>query len=191
MSEINRKILNTLLAIDIGIIIFCMLSGHRSWLYTTQIGFFTSALVIAASMVSYRKMIEKRLALEITEPEDDRDELDKIDDPHGLYDEKRQAEKEELSEKESAETASEEKGNEKVQRRSIPEMIRDARASLSFYRIGAYLLLVLGFFYLNRHHYLHIPSYLFSLSVPPVIVVLLLVRESRDAQKKRDIDEKS
>jgi len=179
MSKVNQKILNTLLAIDIGIIIFCMLSGHRSWLYTTQIGFFTSALVIAASMVSYRKMIEKRLEHHTAIPEEDRDELDKIDDPHGLYDEEKEGEERELSRDEFVKVVNEEKAKQKASKRTISQVMKDARGSFTLYRIGAYLLLILGFFYLNRHHYLHIPSYLFSLSVPPAIVVIILVLESR------------
>ena len=188
MSKTNQKILNTLLAIDIGIIIFCMLAGHRSWLYTTQIGFFTSALVIAASMVSYRRMIEKRLKQGTALPDDDRDDLDKIDDPHDLYDNEKEAESEALSKEAFAKMVDEEKGKEKEQKRSISEVIKDSRASLSFYRIAAYLLLVLGFFYLNRHNYLHIPSYLFSLSVPPVIVIIMLMRESRASEPTEGSD---
>jgi hypothetical protein len=188
MSDTNRKILNALLAIDIGIILFCMLAGHRSWLYTTQIGFFSSALVIAASMVSYRRMIQKRLEYDPPElPEDERDELDKIDDPYELYDDEKHPEKtdktEELSKEEFVKVVNEEKAKQKARRRSISEVIKDSRASFSLYRIGAYILLVLGFFYLNRHDYLHIPSYLFSLSVPPVIVVIMLMRESKRLQK--------
>jgi len=188
MSDSNQKILNTLLAIDIGIIIFCMLAGHRSWLYTTQIGFFSSALVIAASMVSYRRMIQKRLEYYTPPLEEERDELDKIDDPHDLYDEtdpEKSDKTEAVSKEEFVEVVKEEKAKQKAQRRSILEVIKDSRASLSFYRVGAYILLVLGFFYLNRHHYLHIPSYLFSLSVPPVIVVIILMRENRKLQKKK------
>ncbi len=187
MSETNRKILNTLLAIDIGIILFCMLSGHRSWLYTTQIGFFTSALVIAASMASYRRMVEKRLEKGDVLPDD---ELDKIDDPHDLYSDDTVEEERELSKEEFVKVVNEEKAKQKAQRRSISQVIKDSRASLSVYRIGAYILLILGFFYLNRHHYLHIPSYLFALSVPPVIVVIMLMRENKKAMQEEGSDEK-
>ena len=185
MSDTNRKILNTLLAIDIGIIIFCMMAGHRSWLYSTQIGFFTSALVIAASMVSYRRMIEKRLKYAPPISEEERDELEKIEDPHDLYSEDEKIEEKELSKEEIAQTLNEEKAKQKAKKRSFSEVVKDSKASLSIYRIGAYGLLVLGFFYLNRHHYLHIPSYLFALSVPPVIVVIILVMEGRAAHNEK------
>ena len=186
MSKINQKILNTLLAVDIGIIIFCMLSGHRNWLYTTQIGYFTSALVIAASMVSYRRMIEKRLEYEPAVTDTERDELDKIDDPLELYDEEQ--EDRELSRDEFAKVVQAEKAKQKASKRSITQVMKDAKGSFTLYRIGAYLLLVLGFFYLNRHHYLHIPSYLFSLSVPPAIVVIILLMDGRAAKTEKSMN---
>ena len=184
MTSINKKILNTLLAIDIGIILFCMLSGNRNWLYTTQIGFFTSALVIAASMASYRRMIEKRLEYGAVPVEDERDKLDKIDDPYDLYSDEVIPEEKELSREEFVEVVNEEKAKQKANRRSISDVIKDTRAFLSLYRIAAYGLLILGFFYLNRNDYLHIPSYFFALSVPPVIVVIMLMRESKTMQKE-------
>jgi len=66
-------------------------------------------------------------------------------------------------------------------------VLRDTKAALSVYRVGAYFLLALGFLYLNRHGVLHIPAYLFSLSLPPLVIVTLLVRDkaaySEDAVK--------
>ena len=177
----NQKILNALLAIDIGIIIFCMLAGNRNWLYTTQIGFFTSSIVIAASMVSYRNMIEKRVENLTPLDQNDRDELSKIDDPHELYDDEQLKEEREYSNEEFLEEVDKQKTIQKANRRSPYQVIKDSKAFLSIYRLGAYALLVLGFFYLNRHEYLHIPSYFFSLSLPPVIVVLMLMREKRSS----------
>lgn len=175
----NQKILNTLLAIDIGIIIFCMLSGKRNWLYTTQIGFFSSSLVIAASMMSYRNMIEKRIKNLTPLDEDDKDQLSKIDDPYELYDDEQPKELREYSKEEFLDEVATQKEIQKANRRSPYQVIKDSKAFLSIYRLGAYALLILGFFYLNRHEYLHIPSYFFSLSLPPAIVVLLLMREKR------------
>ncbi len=181
MSSVNKKILNTLLAVDIGVILFCALTGHRNWLYTTQIGFFSSALVMIASMASYRKMVEKRVAETVTVSDEERDELDKIDDPHGLYESGDAARQESIKIDESAEASDE---ADIAKKRTPFEIIKDTRAFWSYYRAGAYLLLVIGFFYLNRHNYLHIPSYLFALALPPVIVVTLLVRANRQPSQE-------
>ena len=60
-----RNSINTLLIIDIGVIIFCLLSGNRIWLINSQIGFVTSSLVMIASIISYRNMVKDRLDLGI------------------------------------------------------------------------------------------------------------------------------
>ncbi len=190
MTKINVKIINTLLAIDIGIIIFCIISGNRHWLYTSQIGFLSSSLIIFASMKSYRNMIEKRVANQTVLDESQRDPLDEIDDPHGLYDDevsqevasqevgsKKIVSQDEISQDEFVEIVNDERAKQKAKRRSPIQVVRDSKAFLSIYRLSAYGVLILGFFYLNRHQYLDITAYLFSLSIPPIIVVILLMRD--------------
>jgi len=168
MRSSNINIINALLAIDIIIITICMFFGNRDWLYTSQIGFFSSALIISASMMSYRKMVERGIELnDGVAIDDDRDELDKIDDPHNLYDEDKSLE----------EVVKEEREELKSRKRSVREVIKDSKASFSGFRVGAYAVLILGFFYLDRHNYLHIPSYLISLSIPPLVVIFTLLRE--------------
>ena len=174
--KIDMKIVNTLLAVDIGIIIFCMMSGNRDWLYTTQIGFFSSSLIILASMRSYRNMVEKRVANQTVLDKSDREILDKIEDPYELYDED-STKKQEVSQEEFVEIVNEEKARQKAKKRSPMEVVRDSKAFLSIYRLGAYGVLVLGFLYLDRHQYMDIPAYFFSLTLPLVIVVIMLMRD--------------
>jgi hypothetical protein len=164
-----RNSINTLLIIDIGVIIFCLLSGNRIWLINSQIGFVTSSLVMIASIISYRNMVKDRLDLGIVVSVDNRDTIEKIEDPYDLYNKN----------KPMREIVQEEKRNLKKNRRSIWQITKDSKASLSFYRLGAYSLLILGFFYLNNSHKLDITSYLFSLSLPPIIVIITLIRKIR------------
>lgn len=173
----NMKIVNALLAVDIGIIIFCMMSGNRHWLYTTQIGFFSSSLIIFASMKSYRNMVEKRVANQTVLDKSHRELLDKIDDPYELYDDENDLNQKEVTQEEFVEIVDEEKAKQKAKKRSPMEVLRDSKAFLSIYRLSAYGVLILGFFYLNRHHYMDIPAYFFSLSLPIVVAVIMLVRE--------------
>ena len=69
----------------------------------------------------------------------------------------------------------EEKTRMKQNRRSIGETIRDTKAALSLARMGAYVVLILGFFYLNRHGYLMIPAYIVALTLPMLVVVFVLL----------------
>jgi hypothetical protein len=178
MMTTNIKIINTLLAIDIVIIAICIYFGDRDWLYTSQIALFSSALVISSSMLSYRRMVDK--GVEIGAVVDiDRDELDKLDDPYDLYSEDKVEKEREL-----VDVVKDERAKLKQGRRSIKEVAKDSKPAFSFFRLGAYVVLVLGFFYLNRHEYLHIPSYLISLSFPPLVVIFVLLSESYAKQKE-------
>ncbi len=169
-----KKIINALLIIDIGILIFCLLSGNRIWLINSQIGFISSSLIMFASIISYRNMVQARVDMGMVVADDNRDTLDKIEDPFDLYSENDISNKEEKSFKE---VIVEERENLKKNRRSIWQTTKDSKAALSFYRLGAYGILIFGFFYLNNNELLYIGSYLFALSVPPVIVVMMLIRQ--------------
>jgi len=74
----------------------------------------------------------------------------------------------------------EERKKLKQNRRSLGQTLKDTKAALSIYRLGAYAILILGFMYLNRHELLHIPSYLLALSLPPLIIVIMLIREKTE-----------
>ena len=168
-----RNAINALLIVDIGIILFCYLSGERTWLINTQIGFITSSLVMFGSILSYRSMVYARLNVGAIS-DDERDTLDKLEDPYDLYDEEKVKNDED---KTLVEVVKEERENLKKNRRSFLETTKDSKAAFSFYRLGAYMLLIFGFFYLNNNKILDIPSYLFSLFIPSVIISIMLMRK--------------
>jgi len=148
--------------------------GGTQWLLNTQIGFFSSALVLAASMFSYSQMVYRRIESGTAVPEDERDTLDKLEDPYDLYSESEEAIEGEHTLKE---TIRQEKQRLKKNRRSLIQVLRDSRASLSFLRLGAYLLLFVGFFYLSSNRVLHIPSYIVSLALPVIVIVGMLMTQ--------------
>lgn len=168
-----RNAINALLIVDIGIIIFCYLAGERAWLINTQIGFVTSSLVMFGSILSYKSMVDTRLKAGAI-PDDDRDTLDKLEDPYDLYDDEKIKDDEE---KTLEEVVKEERENLKKNRRTLLQTTKDSKAAFSFYRLGSYMLLIFGFFYLNNNKILDIPSYLFSLFLPSVIIVIMLMRK--------------
>ena len=168
-----RNIINALLIIDIGILIFCLLSGNRMWLINSQIAFVSSSLIMFASIISYRNMVQARVDIGMVVADDNRDTLDKIEDPFDLYSEDNVA----VEQKSLKEVVVEEKQNLKKNRRSIWQATKDSKAALSFYRLGAYGVLIFGFFYLNNNEILDISSYLSVLFLPPVIVVIMLMRQ--------------
>ena len=165
----KRVFLGLILA-DILLIAYSLLVGKGAWLINSQIAFIASSLVVLASMLSYQNMVRGRLALDMV-PEDNRDTLDKLEDPYDLYDEEQKSSNEE---KTLVEIVKEERKKLKKSKRSFWEATKDSKASLSFYRLGAYALLVLGFFYLNSNQLLEITPFLIALGIPPVVIVIML-----------------
>jgi len=176
MSSTNRKILITLVTVDVLLLLVSIIFFDMKVLYSTQIGYITSTLVMVASIVSYRRMVNARVEHNIITMDDSKDVIDKLEDPYDLYSE----DVVEEEEKDFVETVKEEKKKLKENRRTVYQTIKDTKAALSIYRLGAYALLILGFLYLNRQGLLHIPSYIISLGIPSVILVWVLLKEKEN-----------
>ncbi|SFV67981.1 hypothetical protein MNB_SV-13-1221 [hydrothermal vent metagenome] len=172
--KINRKILQVLLLVNI----FCVLSiitfFNIEYIYAFEIGFLSSSLVITASLLAYKRMVNTRVEHNIITYDDSKDVIDILEDPYDLYSEN---EKKPESELDLVAVVKEEHKKVKSDSRSLFEILRDTKAALSVYRLGAYIVLILGFLYLNRHGLLHIPSYIVALGLPPFIIVWLLAQD--------------
>jgi len=171
MSKLTLQILKTLAIADAVVILLSVIFFDIKMLWNTQIGFISASLVMLASMKSYQRMVDARVELNIITIDDSRDTIDKLEDEHDLY-------SEDVVEEVNADigdAVKDEKVRMKKNRRTLSETIRDTKAALSLNRIGAYVLLILGFFYLNRHGYLMAPAYILALSVPMLVVVFVLL----------------
>ena len=176
MTKRTRKILITLVVVDISIALISIIFFDIKILWNTQFGFISAALIMLASMKSYARMVDARVELGIVTVDDSQDVIDKLEDPYDLYGEDAIAE-----EKDLIEVVKEERKKLKSSRSTAAQTLKDAKAALSLYRIGAYVLLILGFMYLNRQDLLHIPSYILALSVPMFVVVYVLISTKEDA----------
>ncbi|MGM0622769.1 MAG: hypothetical protein ACQESH_01985 [Campylobacterota bacterium] len=159
-----RRALAIVAGFDLAIIVLCLGSGNVVWLLNTQVGFVTSALVILGSFWGYQRMVKTRV--DGGEVPYQKDTLDKIEDPYELYDEE-QAQQD----RDFKEVIKEEKQKLKENKRSLMQVIRDSRASLSIYRLGSYLLLFIGFMILNNKELLHAQSYLFGVVTAPLVMM--------------------
>lgn len=124
-----------------------------------QIAFLSSFFIFLGSMYSYKKLVEKRIESEII-IEDERDELDKIDDPHALYEEMPQTEQ---SAEELKAVIKEEKKQMKGE--NLKNAAVAGSATVSFFRLIPYLVLVIGFIALKNSHQLQITTYLLFLTL--------------------------
>ena len=176
MTSINTKILKVLIVIDIIIVVISIIFFDIIVLYNTQFGFISATLVKIASMISYRRMVNTRVEHNVITMDDSRDVIDKLEDPYDLYSE----EVAEAEEKDLVETVKEERKRLKENKRTLSQTMKDSKAAFSFYRLGAYAVLVLGFLYLNRQGLLHIPSYILALSIPPMAIVIVFMMNKED-----------
>jgi len=176
MTSINAKILKTLVIVDIILVLLVVVFFDIKHLYALEIGFLSSSLVMFASLAAYKRMVDTRVEHNIITVDDSKDVIDQLEDPYDLYSE----DVIEEEEKDLVEVVKEERKKLKDSR-SLYQTLKDTKAALSVYRLGAYAVLILGFLYLNRHGLLHIPTYIIALGLPPLIIVFILLGEKDNA----------
>ena len=141
------------------------------WFINAQVAILSSFLVIVASLFTNQRLVEKRLQNE--EEGDQRDPLDKIDDPYELFEEEQEeVNAEELDFKE---IVKEEK--KKVKPFQIANVKQGVKGSFSFWRLGAYLFLVMGFIALKNNAVLNIAVYLASLPIGIVLGYMVMKKD--------------
>jgi hypothetical protein len=167
-----KKTLLNLFVVALFISILVYFFGKEYWLNNVLVAYVTSSLVILGSMLSYKNMVDGRLNVGAI-PDDERDTLDKLEDPYDLYDENRGVEEDE---KTLVEVVKEERQNLKKSRRTVWQTTKDSKTALSVYRLFAYGILVLGFFYLNSNHILRLLPYLIALGIPSLVVTFSFMK---------------
>ena len=152
-------------------ILFYLLDGTGGSV-SALTAFVSASLITLASINSYRKMVESRLESGII-PEEERDDLDRIEDPHRLY------EDEETDNMDASEILKEEKIKLKQSRRGVKETVKDSIPALSPAKIISYLILALGFIWLKNSGMMILYAYLISLSIPMFVIIYILISEKR------------
>jgi len=171
MTSTSLTILKTLVIVNVILIFIIIIFFDIKYLYALEIGFVSSSLVMFASLAAYKRMVDTRVEHNIITLDDSKDVIDKLEDPYDLYSEDVAEE-----EKDLVEVVKDERKKLKDSR-SLYQILKDTKAALSVYRLGAYAVLILGFLYLNRQGLLHIPTYIVALGLPPIIIVIWLLKE--------------
>jgi len=142
-------------------------------------GYATASFVLLASMRSYQKLVQK--GVENETQFDDRDVIDKVEDPYLLFDDEDEK-KEEKGEEDLVDVVKEERARLKGKGRSFVEILKDSKSSLAPYRLLSYALMIVGFVFLQRNGLLSIFPYLIALTLPIIIVVGTLVFFEEDIE---------
>ena len=176
MTSTSLKIFKTLGIVNIILILTILIFFDIKYFYALEIGFVSSSLVMFASLAAYKRMVDTRVEHNIITLDDSKDVIDQLEDPYDLYSEDIIVEEAPQGQKDLVEVVKEERKKLKDSR-SLYQILKDTKAALSVYRLGGYAVLILGFLYLNRQGLLHIPTYIIALGLPPIIIVVLLLRE--------------
>ena len=141
-----------------------------SYLYSSavfaniQVAFMSSLLIVVGSSIAYKGMVKNQVDSDTYE--DERDLLDRIEDPHELYDEVaiNHTPVEELDLK-----AIVKEERAKIKTFSLSSIKHGARGSVSLFRLVPYLFLVLGFIALKNNEVLNLGFYLPSIALGIVV----------------------
>ncbi|MFA6136693.1 MAG: hypothetical protein WC667_01270 [Sulfurimonas sp.] len=143
---------------------FVLLSYFISFAFymNLQIAYLSSLFIILGASFAYKKMVNTQVEADVIKEE--RDFLDELEDPHGLYEPINEAPSEELDLKTIVQ---EEK--KKIKIVNFKDMKNGSKAGFSLFRLIPYLFLVLGFIALKNNELLNISVYLPSLLVGIVV----------------------
>jgi hypothetical protein len=157
MRILVKKSIKILLFAQLLVIISSSIS--YSFFLNAQVAFLSSFIILLGSMYSYKKLVMHRIENEMF-VDDERDELDKIDDKHELFDE---LVVEEHSVLEIKNALNEEK--KQLKSNNFKNVKASSGATVSLFRIVPYLFLVVGFIGLQNNHLLQLLPYLLFLSL--------------------------
>jgi len=164
-----RTFFKLFILVDIVVIAISIFVPNEHWLINTQIAFFTSLFSTSATFFAYRKNVLKGIDNEIQM--DDKDIVDKLDDPYDLYGEIN----EEIIENPTKEQILE--ANKPIKQNHIQNLKKSFFSFASLYRLIGYILVVVGFFYLTKNHIFSVWAYLSGFFIVPLSVSLASLKK--------------
>ena len=147
-----------------------MIKATHEEMMSFLVAYTSSAIVLLASFRNYNNMVKRGIEAK-SFVVDNRDTVERIDDPFDLYSEE---ERESESEASLKEIIKAEKKALKKGKGSLKKRAKDSLYAFRPLRMLSYLILVFGFFYLLKHKSLVLSYYLSALIIPIVIVIFYL-----------------
>ena len=166
----TSKVSFVYLGASLFLILLSLFMGGK-WLINTQVAFICSMIIIFASFLSYKGMIEKRL--ENGEIPETRDELDKIDDKYGLFDEDENIEEKELSKEEFVKLYKEERKKSSGIKQTFSNLFKSGRGVFNPFRLIAYTLLCVAMLFLIRQELFSAIPFLVGIGAVPISSLVL------------------
>lgn len=180
-TKIQMKIsdiLKIFISLNIVFSILALIFSGINAVINLQVAFFSSIFIVVGSFYGYRNNVLKQVDnynLDI----EDRDSIDKIEDQFDLYGEIN--EKEDLTDEEVKEIFKEEK--EKIKTKdTIKNTFKTIGGATSIYRVIGYVLLVVGFFFLNNNQILNPIIYLLGFLIVPIMALIINYKYKKSSE---------
>ena len=170
-----RAILEIFLAINIISSVLAMVFFGFDVVLNLQVAFFSSFFIVLGSFIGYRKNILKQSEDFIIRDENEKDVIDAIDDKFDLYGE---INENELSDEDVQEIIKEERKKQNI-KDSLTNTMKSLSSATSIYRIMGYVLLVIGFFFLNNNQLLIPIAYLLGFLIVPIMALIVNLKYIR------------
>jgi len=154
---------------SVFLILLSLLMGGE-WLINTQVAFICSMIIIFASFLSYKGMIEKRL--ENGEIPNEVDELD-IDDKFGLFNENEDLEAQKLSQEEFVKLYKQERKKSSSIKQTFSNLFKSGRGVFNPFRLVAYVLLYVSMLFLIRNNLFSAIPFLVGVGAVPASSLVL------------------
>jgi len=146
-----------LIAVDIGIVVFCYLEDNMIWLFNTQIAFFATSLIVLGAFIGYSNMVK----LNLQNGNVGEDILKKYEDPYDMDDEE-EIDKEKLKE------------FKKPKLKWYEALLFSFKGGFNFIRIFGYIFLIAGFLWLAYSNRFDAISFIFGVSVVPAVSLIYI-----------------
>ena len=190
------KLVRILLAVDVGVVLFCLLENNISWFLNTQIAFFSASMIILGSFVGYKNLVSKSVEM----GNSGKDVLKEYEDKYEMYDEidykwyvadfndlnkgliwsRKKPDNFYILRKIELVT---DDNPQKTKLQKLPwykAFFLSFKGGFNLLRIAGYIVLILGFLWLNRMERFDFAPYFFGLTLVPVLALIYLWIERRE-----------
>jgi len=147
-------LIRILIAIDVGVVVFCYLEDNLIWLLNTQIAFFSTSLIIIGAFIGYYGMVKRNLA----DGNVGEDVLKKYEDKFDLYDEEDEVKQIDI----------------KSKKLKWYEALVLSFKGFNIIKILGYVSLIAGFLWLNSKGIFDAVSFIFGVSIVPAVTLVYL-----------------
>ena len=189
------KLVRILLAVDVGVVLFCVLESNINWFINTQVAFFSASMIIIGSFVGYKNLVTNQ----VESGNQGKDVLKDYEDKYEFYEEFDYkwyvADFKDLN---KGLIWSDKKPKNFYVLRKIEFITDDMpdkakiiklpwykafflsfKGGFNLLRIFGYIVLILGFIWLNRNEMFDFASYFFGLTLVPALALIYLWIEKK------------